>query len=56
MNYIILIIVGIAGIVLGTYLGRRRKMKKESRPSNDAPAGGEARQRRQDQAKNYASK
>ncbi len=24
MNYIILIIVGIAGVVLGTYLGRRR--------------------------------
>jgi hypothetical protein len=28
MNYIILIIIGIAGIVLGTYLGRRRVVKK----------------------------
>jgi LPXTG-motif cell wall-anchored protein len=28
MNYIILIIVGIAGIVLGTYFGRKRKVKK----------------------------
>jgi len=32
MNCIILIIVGIAGIVLGTYLGRRRKIKKQGRP------------------------
>jgi len=36
MDYIILIIAGIAGIVLGTYLGRRRKMKKEGRPFDEA--------------------
>lgn len=28
MNYVILIIIGIAGIVLGTYLGRQRVIKK----------------------------
>ncbi len=35
MNYIILIIVGIAGVVLGTYFGRRRKVEKESRERED---------------------
>lgn len=29
MNYIILIIAGIAGIVLGTYLARRRAVKRD---------------------------
>lgn len=29
MNYIILIIVGIAGVVVGTYLGKRRRAGKE---------------------------
>lgn len=28
MNYLILIIVGIMGVILGTYLGRRRKAEK----------------------------
>jgi len=32
MNYIILIIAGIAGVILGTYLGRRRKMRKMDKP------------------------
>ncbi len=35
MNYIILIIVGIAGVVLGNYFGRRRKVEKESRERED---------------------
>lgn len=47
MNYIILIIIGIAGVMLGTYLGRRlasakataerrRKVEKEEKPSGEA--------------------
>lgn len=34
MNYIILIIVGIVGIILGAYLGRRRA-EKESKPLDE---------------------
>lgn len=37
MNYIILIIAGMAGVALGAYLGRRRKMKKmgkEAKPED----------------------
>ncbi len=30
MDYIILIIVGIVGVVLGTYFGRRRKSKLDN--------------------------
>lgn len=36
MNYLYLIIIAIAGIVLGTYLGRRQKTGKESSPFNNA--------------------
>ncbi len=32
MNYLTLIIIGIAGIVLGTYLGRKYKTGKEDKP------------------------
>lgn len=35
MNYIILIIVGITGVMLGTYFGRRRKIEKESKARED---------------------
>lgn len=36
MNYIILIIIGIAGVVLGTYLGRRWRAEKEEKPFGGA--------------------
>ncbi|MFH0803617.1 MAG: hypothetical protein V1877_00655 [Candidatus Tagabacteria bacterium] len=37
MNYIILIIVGIAGIIMGSYFGRRRRAEKSFDEAQDKP-------------------